>query len=173
MLPTLQLEEPVVLAAVGLLEANLPGVISEMNATIDDGYTLDSVKQFLPFLPIPTVLQGGMPTVGVGEIQGRFYDDLQTSINMAHRFVVLLVVQNADHETLVWQLRRLASCAINVMQADRLQGPAQQGGLFSVNFIGTDPGPVLADVDPINGDLPPRSYMSWTGLIFEGTRAEV
>lgn len=180
-LTDLQLAEPLVAAMVTLLEANLNGVIAELNATITDGYTVQPVAQVLPFVPTPSVIQGGLPAVGVQEMPAEFEDDTQFSMNALHEYAVVVTIQNPDQLALALQLRRTIQAVATTIQRDRLQGNAlgeggimrDQGGALSVNFRGTVPGPLLADLDPINPDGPPRSYLSWTGLVLTSLRVEI
>lgn len=179
MLSQLQLEEPIVLAMVDLLQTSLPAVIDTMNNSITDSYTVDVPVQYLPVMPYEPVFQGGLPLIGVGAAQGgtRFVDDLQFDMDAMHQFAVVAVVQNADYVTLAWQLRRLVECVAYTIQADRMLNETSvmksQGGLWSVNFLRTEPGPILGDIDPMNQGAAPKAWISWTGLVFEGMRKEV
>lgn len=182
-LPQLQLAEPLVAAMVTLLKGALNNTIDELNATITDGYTVPHVNpsQFLPYVPVPSTLQGGLPAIGVQELPADFQDDQQFSMNALHEYAVVAIVQHADHPTLTWQLRRMVQAIAATIQADRMQGTAggsggimrTQGGAWSVNFLRTEPGPLLGDLDPTNPEAPPRSYLSWTGLVMSSERAEI
>lgn len=179
-LPTLNLVEPLVDAMVGLLESNLNGTIDTLNATLADDYTVPHAVQFLPFVPIPSTLQGGMPAIGVQELPSEFVDDLQFSVAAVHRYVVVATIQNADQMTLTLQLRRMIQAIAYTIQADRMLeledgtgGVMRAAGALSVNFEGTEPGPLLGDIDPVNADMPPRTYLSWTALSMNSRRTEV
>ena len=180
-LPTLNLAEPLVDAMVTLLEQNLNTVIAELNATITDGYKVPAAAQILPYVPVPSTLQGGMPAIGVQELPGEFQDDLQFSMHALYEYAVVAIIQNSDHQTLVMQLRRMAQAIAFTVQADRMQGTAagsggimrNQGGAWSVQFLRTEPGPLLADLDPVNVESPPRAYLSWTALVFSSERGEI
>ena len=176
-LPTLNLIEPLVNAMVVLLTNNLQASINALNATITDSYLVPAVGQIVPYTPVPSTLEIGGPAVGVWELGTQFEDDLQVSLQAEHTFAVVAVLQNADHITLMWQLRRMLQAIAYTISQDRLLGASsvmrQQGGAWGVMFDRTEPGPLLADNDPVTPDAPPRSYLSWTGLIFTARRTEV
>lgn len=176
-----QLAEPLVTAMVTLLSANLNTTIDALNATITDGYTVDHVVQVLPYVPIPSTLEGGMPAVGVQDLPADFVNDLQFNMDAVHQYAVVAVIQNSDQQALAWQLRRTMQAIGATIQADRLAGGPlgtasimkTQGGAWSVNFERTEPGPVLGDIDPVNPAAPPHTYLSYVGLIMSSTRTEV
>ena len=122
-----------------------------------------------------------MPAIGVQELPSQFENDLQTSMNALHEYGVVAVIQNWDQKTLALQLRRMAQAIAYTVQADRLLGNniggggimRDQGGAWSVNFLRTEPGPLLADLDPTTPDAPPRTYLSWTALVFSSEREEI
>jgi hypothetical protein len=175
-LPNLQLIEPLVDAMVTLLTQNLQATVDALNATITDGYTVPAVNQIVPYVPVPSTLLGGAPVVGVQEIGADFEDDLQYNTDATHQYAVVAVIQNADHIALMWQLRRMLQAIAATIQNDRLATSSimkTQGGAWSVNFVRTEPGPLLGDIDPVTPDQPPRSYLSWTGLILSSKRREV
>jgi hypothetical protein len=180
-LPSLQLAEPLVSAMVTLLDENLNATIDALNATITDPYTVPHVAQILPFVPVPSTLQGGMPAIGVQELPSEFEDDLQFSMFGHHRYAVAAIIQNSDQQTLTIQLRRTMQALAATIQADRLLGTAGgsggimrvQGGALSVQFEGTVPGPLLGDLDPLSPEAPPRSYLSWCALELSSRRVEI
>lgn len=181
MLSQLQLEEPVVTGMVSLLSQNLPDTIDALNSTVTDGYTVDHPAQYLPVMPVRELLEAGTPVIGVAEMSIDFQDDLQIDMDARHEFVVVSVVQHPDYQTLAWQLRRLTQAVASTIQQDRLAGTPTgtasvmklTGGLWSVNFVRSEPGPLLGDVDPVNPGAPPRAWLSWTGLVFQGVRKEI
>lgn len=176
-LPSLQLSEPVVKQVVALLEANLATTIAALNQTVTDGFEVPAPAQILDYVPVPSTLQGGTPAIGVQRLPATFVDDLVTSMDAIHQFAVVAILSHVDHRTLVWQLDRMAQAIGNVVQADRRQLPAggilQQAGLWNVKFLRTEPGPMLGDLDPINPEAPPQTYLSWTLMLFEARRTEV
>lgn len=180
-LPQLQLAEPLVDAMVALLKANLNGNIDALNTSYGDGFVVPHQAQVLPYIPIPSTLEGGMPAIGVQEISGSFEDDLQFSLHATHEYAVAAILQHADHQTLVMQLRRIVQAIAYTIQQDRMQGTAAgsggvmrvQGGAWSVQFLRTEPGPVLGDLDPLNSAAPPKTYLSWTALVFSSERGEI
>lgn len=176
-LPGLQLVEPIVTAIVALLSDQLAGAVNEMNASIVDGFTLDPPAQILPYVPVPSSLEGGMPCVGVQRMGGEFQDDLQYSMDAEHDYAIVATVQNSDHQTLVWQLDRYLQCIAYVLQQDRLADNASvlrtQGQTWSVGFKRYEPGPLLGDMDPTAPEAAPRSYISFVGLVLCSKRTEV
>ncbi len=180
-LSSLNLFEPLANAMVALLSSPTVGLqvnINLLNASLAPGdlYPVPAVGQIVPYVPVPSTLEVGGPVVGVQELPAEFADDIQVSMDAEHHYAVVGVVQNADHITLVWQLRRIAQAIGYTIQQDRLAQVSilrSQGGAYSVNFKGTVPGPVLGDLDPVTPDAPPRSYLSWTALLFSSRRREV
>lgn len=175
-LSILSLNEPIVSAMVNLLNANLATTITALNATVTDGYTIPAVQQIVPYTPVPSTLEVGGPVVGVWELGVEFEDDLQFSLRSNQHYAVVAVLQNADHITLMWQLRRINQAIAYTVQQDRLLGNAsvmRQAGAYSVQFVRVEPGPLLGDMDPNTPDAPPRSYLSWTGLVFESRKDEI
>lgn len=146
-LSQLQLSEPLIAAMVTLLSEQLNGTIDELNATITDGYTVPHVAQFLPYVPVPSTLEAGIPAIGCQELPAEFEDDLQFSVHAKHRYAVVCILQNSDHQTLALQLRRMVQAIAFTVQTDRMLGTAGgsggimrvQGGAWSVNFIETTP----------------------------------
>jgi hypothetical protein len=181
-LPQLQLTEPLVAAMVDLLQANLNANIAAFNQTIPgDPYQVPQVQQILPFVPVPSTLQGGMPAVGVQRLGGTFVNDMQYNMDADHRYAVVAIIQNADHQTLVHQLERMLECVAYTIHQDRLVGVPHgsqsllksQGGAWAVDFEDYSPGPLLGDLDPTDHEAPPRTYLSWVALTLLSRRTEV
>lgn len=177
MLPSLGLTEPIVTAMVKLLKTNLPAVVTELNATITDGYTIDEPVQYLPYVPVPSTLQGGMPAIGVQRMAAQFQNDIIVNVDAAHRYAVVAIVQNVDQQALAWQLDRTLQAITYTIQNDRVHLPAggimQQAGVWNLKLESTEPGPLLGDLDPFNPESPPRSYLSWVALVMSSERTEV
>lgn len=179
-LPQFQLTEPLVSAMVSLLSSSLNATIDTLNSTVTDGFIVDHVVQFKPFIPVPSTLQGGMPAVGVQRLGSTFPEDRQSTTDGLHTYAVAAIIENNDHEALNWQLERTMQAIINTIQADRLQTTGTtpsgvlrtQGGAYSVNFIRIEPGPLLGDLDPTSLEGPPRTFLSWVALILESMRTE-
>lgn len=182
-LPTLNLMEPIVNAMVTLLNNNLAANVTAFNNSLPQGdlYPLPAFSQIVPYTPVPSTLEVGGPVIGVWELGATFEDDLQYSLHSEYMYAVVAVLQNSDHITLMWELRRYAQVLAYTIQQDRLAGSPPgsasvmrtQGGAWSVNFVRSEPGPLLGDMDPVNPDAPPRSYLSWTGLVFSSRRTEI
>lgn len=178
MLATLTLTEPLVTALVQLLTANLNGEIDAVNATVTDGYQVPHAQQILPYVPVPSTLQGGMPAVGVQRISTDFQEDLQSSMDATHFYAIVAVIQHADQLSLHWQLERMLQAVANTVQSDRVLDPRTSvmrsvGQAWSVNFVRSEPGPMLGDLDPTNPAAPPRVYLSWVGLVLSSKKTEV
>ena len=181
MTPTLlPLAEPLVQAMKKTLETRVPAAIEEINTGITDNVTIDPIAQYLPYMPFAQALQGGLPILAVQRLGGVFEDDLQTVTHANHEYAVIAVVENADHETLALQLERTLQAAANAIQKDRvaeLHGETSimrtEGGAWSVNFQRVEPGPLLGDLDPEAPNTPPRSYLSWLGLVMSSKREEI
>jgi len=180
-LASFQLTEPLVNAMVALLSQNLNTTIDTLNAANADIYPVPHVVQFLPFVPIPSTLEAGMPAVGVQRLGAVFPEDLQFTTDAEHEYAVVAILQNADHLTLTWQLDRMMQAIGYTIQADRQAGTSQgsggimrtQGGAWSVNLDRLIPGPLLGDIDPTSLSGQPTNYVSWTALSMKSTRREV
>lgn len=178
MLSALQLAEPIIAAMVKLLSTNMPAIVDELNATITDGFTVEQPVQYLPYVPVPSTLEGGMPIIGVRELGAIFVDDLQYNTDAVHRYAVMALCQNSDQQSLAWQLRRTAQAIMYTISLDRLLGPAaimRQSGEYSVNFESTEPGPLYGEPELTDDGIirPPRSFMSYTAVVFNSRRTEV
>lgn len=197
-LPSLNLADPLVTALIALLSGNgatqpngsvadgsgttrLNATIATFNSSISDSYSLQPIAQFLPYLPIPSLLEGGTPVVGVSRLGGEFMDDLQVNMDAVHRLGVMCVIQNADQGALARQLERTLECIAYTIQQDRLAGSPvgtgsvmkQQGGAWAVNFDGYEAGPVLGEKDPTAPPGPPSSFLSWDLLLISARRTEI
>ena len=180
-LPILNLTEPLVTALVGLLQSNLNATIDTLNASLSDSFKLDHVAQFVPYIPVPSTLAGGTPAIGVGRLGGDFVDDLQVNMDAVHRYGVMSVVENSDQGALGHQLERMLQAVAYTIQQDRLAGNPTgsasvmrtQGGAWSVNFVGYEPGPMLGEANPEQPDGPPRSFLSWDLLVLSSKRTEI
>lgn len=182
LLPSMNLSEPLVAAFVSLLSSNLNGNIDALNTALGtDPYKLDHVAQVLNYIPVPSIVAGGLPAVGVGRLRGEFQNDLQFNVDAVHHLGIMCIVQNSDQGALSHQLERLLQCVAYTIQQDRLAGTPmgtasvikQQAAAWSVNFEGYDPGPMLGEADPNTPDGPPRSFLSWDILILNAERTEV
>jgi len=181
MLPSFGLTEPLVTATVTLLSSNLNSTIDSLNATITDGYKVPHAVQFLSFVPVPSTLEGGMPAVGVQRLPAQFEDDLRVSMHARHHWAIVAILQHTDQRTLSWQLERMAQAVANTIQADRVAGTPPgtasvlktQGGAWATDFEGTEPGPLLGDLDVTDPEAPPRSYLSWTAILLSAKKVEV
>lgn len=176
--PTLALNEPIVKTLVSLLEDELPTVVEELNATVTDGFTLNTPAQVLDHMPGAALLGQGLPAVCVQDMPASFFNDLQFSVDGSHGLGVASVIQNSDQQALAWQLRRYTQAVAQVIQRDRLKGQQAsrlilEGKVWVVEFAGTEPGPMLADRDPNSPNEPPSSFLSWTWLMLRFNRTEV
>jgi hypothetical protein len=159
---TIQLNEPVIHALRDRLEADLPAVISQINADSDDDFTLADPVAVHGFVP-PIALLEDFPTVGIGDAPSRFEDDVGHSATGRHELIVIAYLQDEDQEALAWRLRRYSQALVRVALAGRNLGDAAWGtGLVSVS-----PGPTLGD-DPEN----PQTFASWVGVRMWANRDE-
>lgn len=184
-LETFRFAEPLIASMVKLLETKLPKVIEEQNATITDGFTVEQPVNYLPYLPFAATLELGMPLIAVQRLGADFTGpdsaDLQSAVWARHEYAVFTVIQNADHLTLAKQLGRTLQCVMVTIQNDRLAGNPvgtasvmkTEGGAWSVNFVRSDPGPLLGDLDLLNPGNPPQTYLSWTALVLSSEHEEV
>ena len=178
-LTAFQMTEPLVEAMVTLLKGNLNTTIDSLNASYADQYTLPHVVQFLPFVPVPSTLESGIPAIGVQELGSTFMDDIITTTDANHHYAVVAICQAVDQQTLATQLRRMTQAILYTVQADRLAGTAigigsvmQGAGAWNVTLLRYEPGPLLGDLDPTDPEAPPRSYLSWSAVVMQSKRAE-
>lgn len=175
-LPSMPLAEPLIAGMVQLLSTELPAVVATANLDLPDSFTIPLPAQYLDFFPSEAELQGGMPIVAVGEsTEGAvFVDDLQSTVDSVYEYAVGIIHQEADHETLVKNLRRLSVCVAYTIQADRLLGPhgIMRGiGAFSVNFLRAEPGPMVP-MGPLDSGQPPHAWLSWSSFIMSSRHNE-
>lgn len=170
---------PIAAAFAGLLQANLPGVITALNSSYADAYTLALPAQYLDYLASPSEVLGGTPIVACGEGDGPsvFEDDLQTSVTADHPLLIVIYLQNADRKSLGVQLRRYMQAILQVVNTDRKAYPgsvtATEAGVWGTRLTAWQPGPMLADMDPTGDDQqPPRSWLSWSCLAVRCKRTE-
>lgn len=151
---TIDLNEPIVRAVQEMLSDQLPDLADEL-----DIRPPVAVEAFIP----PPALLLDFPTIGIGDGDTRFEDDEGFSATGKHELLIVIYLQNADQEALVWELRRYAQAVVRVLRSDlKLGGAAWGSGL-----VGVRPGPTLAD-DPDN----PRTFTSWTGVRFWAKKDE-
>jgi hypothetical protein len=177
-LPSMPLVEPIIVGMASLLATSLPAVIVEANGNITDGFTVPTVAQYLDHFPAEHELEGGLPIVAVGETSeagGVFVDDLQSSVDSELMYAVGMIHQEADQETLVKSLRRLQVCVAYTIQQDRLLGSAsymrQTAGVFSVNFLRTEAGPMVP-MGPMSANQPPHAWLTWSSFIMSSRHNE-
>jgi len=162
-----------------MLETNMPGVITALNTAYSDEYTLETPVQWLDYLIAPSSLLAGTPIVAVGEGDGAsiYKDDLQTSITADHPLLVVIYHQASDRQTHAYQLRRYVQALQQTINADRLLFPAsstaENAGVWGLKLRGTQPGPLLADLDPTGEDREPRAWLSWSCVMVTAEREEV
>lgn len=170
--------EPIRNAAIKTLETRLPAAIEQINEAVTDNIQIDKPAQYLKAMPFLGTLSGGLPLVAVQWLGGEFEDDLQSSADATHTWAVIPVIQQADNTTLAVQLERTVQAIANALQVDRTQIPAgtsimrTEAGVWSVNFLRVEPGPLLGDLDPLNPGSVPASYMSWLGFVVSSKRRE-
>jgi hypothetical protein len=174
-----ELNESVVTALVEVLEAGLPAAIDTINTAATNGIMLDKPAAVLDYMPIASDYGKGLPLVAIQDLPGSFENDLTHSMEATYGLGVASIIETSDHRTLAWQLRRYTRAVFNVIQADRLLGPAgskmaKAPALVQyVRFMGTEPGPLLGDRNPDSPGEPPSSFRSWTWLLIECRRQEV
>ena len=171
------LNEPVIKALAELLQANLGVECTAINNELADDYTLEQPVAILPYMPFALTLEQGMPLVAIQDLPSTFENDLQYSMESEHTLGIASILQTSDHATLAWQLRRYNQAIMQVIQTDRMQGTSSvmrtKGGVTYVEFLSTEPGPMLGDRDPDADGIPPTSFRSWTWLIIKCRRLEI
>lgn len=176
-LPSMPLQEPIIVAMRDLLQTNLPTTVTTANSAIVDGYPVPVPAQYLDYMPVEADLAQGLPIVAVAESPGggEFRDDLQSTVDSEWEYAIIVVCQSSDHETLAKNLRRLLSCVTYAIEADRLLGSLSYmrntGGVFSVNLKRVEPGPLLGETTPTDPNVV-RSWLSWATLICESRHNE-
>lgn len=180
----------IVKSLVELFEDSLETVIEELNEaaaeqneeTANSAYEIKAPAQILPYIPMLSVLSGGLPIIGIGEMPSDFDDDLVSSLVGHHKVAVMAILSNSDHLTLTEQLRVYTRAIQLTVQQDRERplhneeqylGGVKHGGSWYTRFLATEPGPLLAEVNPMDQNEPPATFLSWTGIALECTREEV
>jgi hypothetical protein len=173
----LELNEPVIKTLLTVLESGLTGQVETLNSEATDSFEVDTPAQLLAYMPFAATLAGGLPAVGIQDLNTTFFNDLQHSMEAEHTIAVVTVIQTADHETLAWQLRRYNQAILRTIQADRQLGVLsvmrKEALVEYVKFTGVQWGPLLADRNPDAEGEPPTSFRSWTGITLECRRQEV
>ena len=172
---------PIIRALVELFGDPLEDIIDELNEA-DKTYEIPQPVQVVPYIPMLSILSGGMPIIGIGDMPSTYEDDLQFSMFGKHKVAVMMIMNHSDHLTLTEYLRKYQHAVQLTIQQDRekplhgeeplLSGP-KHGGILYTRFVATEPGPLLGEVNPQSADTPPTTYISWTGLALELTRTEI
>lgn len=152
---TFQLSEPLILALVDRLRADLPAVIDEINQRPEVGINIimPPPEAIYDYIPPPGILTS-YPSIGIGEGPSKFEDDIGSSATGVFSLAIVIYEQASEQRELVWKLRRMAQAVTTVALEGR-----RLGNSWGVTFDSSDPGPTLVD-DEEN----PREWMSWVGV---------
>lgn len=176
----LELSEVVAEGIAQVLKERLPRAINEINAEKTD-IELPAPATIVPYIATEATTEAGMPIFGVADMPAQFEDDLVSSLTASYQFYVHVVVQNADHATLVKMLRRYVRAIALALQGDRTaqyEGKTpvlsrEDIGVWALMFDTIQPGPLLGDRDPAAPDAPPTSWLSWSGIVVSCKREEL
>ena len=150
------LNEPAILHVVERLGDGLAGVITELNADVTDGLTIDEPAQILDFVPQLELLTE-FPTIAVQDVSTRFEDDIGSSATGLHGLAVVTFLADADQRSLAWGLRRYARAVTECLLRGRGMGLPIWGVMLDrINW-----GPTL------EAEENPRTYMSWVAVVLE------
>lgn len=150
---TFLLNEPIIVALVARLQADLPAQIAAVNARTTDGIQITMPGEILDFIPPPGVLTS-YPTIGIGDAPAKFEDDIGSSATGVFEILIVVYEQAGDQRELAWKLRRASQAVTSVALAGRQLGPG-----WGVTLREVSPGPTLGD-DAEN----PQEWMSWVGV---------
>lgn len=162
------LNEPVVKAVKSLLATNLAAAIATINTegAASDGYSIEAPQQLLEYIPELAELVT-FPTIGIGDGNSTFEDDIGSSATGVHELIVVVYLQDPDPAALTWRLRRYEQAIVRTVLAGRMLGgpPIWGAGLRRVV-----PGPMLTDnPDPHAKE---RAWMSYAGIVIWAKKDE-
>lgn len=159
--------EPAVLALHDRLTGSLNTYVDAVNDQSADTTLVDhvDVANILTYIP-PLDLVRVFPTVGIGRLPGRLEDDLSHSATGVYRFSVLWFLQDANQDVLVKKadrmLRAVVSCVLEGRAWGEGPGTPWPGSVTVRDII---PGDALGD-RPSRND-PPKSYLTWGGIVVQ------
>lgn len=162
---TFQLSEPIVRGLVDRLETDLPATIDELNAEGD--VELDPPAEVYPHIPSVGLLRN-WPAIGIQHLPTGLEDDIGSSAVARVELAVVAFEADPDLATLGWKLIRWERAITSVVLAGRELGVGGADA-YSVNHLGSRPGPTLGDSDD---PAAVRTYSSWIGVLFAFRREE-
>lgn len=150
---TIQLNEPVITSCVARLNAQLPAIITAINAVVTDGYTLPPDFRVLDYIPPVSDLYA-VPTIGISDGPMQLEDDTGWGATGVFDLSFVVYVQSADQRYLAWALRRWAQALVRA-----LRSPTNAiGEAWGVSNFRVRPGPTLGR------DETPRQWVSTTSV---------
>lgn len=131
-----QLSAPVVEALRARLDDSLPAAVDAVNATVEDGFTIDHPAQVLDYVPPESAIQ--WPTVCVLERAAEFANDTGYSATGRYELMLVFFIQDHDPQGLARKLRRYEQAVVRAALTDRdLADPVYGTGLVRIEPGGT------------------------------------
>lgn len=172
--------ELVIDTLVELFKNELAEVVTAVSNQYSDGINLEEPVQIVPYIPIASILEGGQPIFGIGELPTKYEDDLQHEMRSLTNLAVMIITTNSDHNILNKMLRRYRRAVQITIQRDREKPNfgeipllKSKAGVWYTKFVNTEPGPLFGEATPESLGQPPTSYTSWTGIQLQFTREEI
>lgn len=152
---TIQLNEPVVTTLRSRLETELPAIVTAINATVTDGFTIDAPQRVLDYIP-PVGDLNALPLIGISDGEMILEDDTGWGATGVFDISVVVYLQSSDQRVLAWQLRRYAQALVRAIRTPTI---AIGEGWGVYNFR-VRPGPTLGR------DESPRQWLSTIAVTF-------
>lgn len=153
---TIKLNETVVTTLKARLEAELPAIITDINATnTTPPYPIDNIAQVLDYVPtIGDLYQ--FPTLAISDGPIDLVDDVGWGSTGVFQLSVIAFVQDADQRALAWRLRRTAQAIVRAVRTP-INALGDGWGVYDFHVL---PGPTLGR------DEGPRQFMSTVAVSF-------
>lgn len=152
---TIQLNEPVVTTLRNRLEAQLPAIITAINALVTDGYTIENPQRVLDYVP-PVTDMNALPLLGISDGEMRLEDDTGWGATGVFDLSIVVFLQHSDQRQLVWMLRRYAQAVVRAARTPTV-GMGEGWGVYNFRVR---PGPTLGR------DESPRQWLSTIAITF-------
>lgn len=153
---TIQLNEPVIVTLKARLEANLPSLVTSINAAATNpSYPILAPQQVLDYIPALADLYE-FPTLGIGDGHTRLVDDVGWGATGEFRLTVVCFEQDQDLRALAWKLRRHQQAIVRAIRTPTLV-LGEGWGTYDYEVT---PGPTMGRGEG------PRQFMSTTSVSF-------
>jgi hypothetical protein len=153
---TIQLNDTVITTLQTRLAANLPAIVTAINASATPVFPIIAPQQVLDYVP-PLADLYVFPTLGISDGPMRLVDDVGWGATGEQELTVVCYEQDADIRTLAWKLRRHQQAIVRAIRTPTLI-LGDGWGTYDYQIV---PGPTLSR------DEGPRQFMSTTSVSFK------